>query len=87
MIPRAFPGDSAVTGEGRVFPLHMFDALVECEATITYHLADGRTRADPLDETKRTPHRSRCDPMIYFDMAKNECGHIGQCGAASAAVR
>ena len=76
LVPRAFPGDTATTGEGRVFALHMFDALVECEATITYHRQDGSSTQVALDSAKRLPHRSRCDPLIYFNMAKNECRRI-----------
>lgn len=29
-VPRLFPGDTAITGEGRLFALHLFDAKVEC---------------------------------------------------------
>jgi hypothetical protein len=76
MIPHAFPGDTAVTGEGRVFALHMFDALVECEGTIVYHVENRGVRVDRLERIKRMPHRSRCDPLIYFSVAKNECGHL-----------
>jgi hypothetical protein len=72
-VPRAFPGDSAVTGEGRVFALHMFDALIVCDAQLIYRMDDGRQRARTLDETVRMPHRSRCDPVVYFDIAKNAC--------------
>jgi hypothetical protein len=72
-VPRAFPGDTAITGEGRVFALHMFDALVVCEATLTYRLDTGGIRAQALDQTKWMPHRSRCDPVIFFDIAKNTC--------------
>jgi hypothetical protein len=64
LVPRAFPGDSALTGEGRVFSLHMFDALVVCEAKLTYRLADGSTRGDALAAAQRLPHRSRCDPLM-----------------------
>jgi hypothetical protein len=73
MIPRVFPGDTALTGEGRVFALHMFDALVECEAALTYRAADGSMYTDSLQETRKLPHRSRCDPLIYFNIAKNRC--------------
>jgi hypothetical protein len=73
MVPRAFPGDTAVTGEGRVFALHMFDALIECDAKLTYHFTDGTAHDDALEETSRLPHRSRCDPIIFFDIAKNNC--------------
>lgn len=72
-VPRFFPGDSAITGEGRAFALHMFDALIECDASMTYHLDDGTARTTPLEQTKRLPHRSRCDPIIYFDLARNTC--------------
>jgi len=72
-VPHLFPGDSALTGEGRAFALHMFDALIVCEAKMTFHLADGSTREDPLAQTARLPHRSRCDPVIFFDLAKNAC--------------
>jgi hypothetical protein len=81
LVPHAFPGDTAVTGEGRVFALHMFDALIECEAHITYRLDDSGSRQDTLDQTKRMPHRSRCDPLIYFAIAKNQCAHIEAQGA------
>ena len=83
LIPHAFPGDTAVTGEGRVFALHMFDALVECEATLTYRLADGSSRQDARDETTRMSHRSRCDPLIYFAIAKNQCEHIAAVGSSA----
>jgi hypothetical protein len=76
LVPHTFPGDTAVTGEGRVFALHMFDALIECEANVTYRLADGSARQDAFEQTKRMPHRRRCDPLIYFAIAKNECAHI-----------
>src|SRR5262249_35968838 len=32
VMPHLMPGDSALTGEGRIFGVHMFDALVQCEA-------------------------------------------------------
>jgi hypothetical protein len=84
MVPHAFPGDTAITGEGRLFALHMFDALVECDATVTYHLADGRDRNESRDETAQMAHRSRCDPLVYYAIARNQCERIarGDSGAA-----
>jgi hypothetical protein len=76
MTPRAFPGDTAITGEGRMFALHMFDALVECDATMTYHLPDG-DRVEIRKETTKLPHRSRCDPLIYYAIARNACASAG----------
>jgi hypothetical protein len=46
---------------------------VECDAKLTTHLADGSTRDDGLAEAKRLPHRSRCDPIVYFNLARNAC--------------
>jgi len=76
LIPRAFPGDTAITGEGRLFALHMFDAVLVCDATLTYHLSDGRERIDVRRETTQLPHRSRCDPAIYYAIARNACAHL-----------
>jgi hypothetical protein len=72
LVPRAFPGDTAVTGEGRMFALHMFDALIECEATMTHHLPEG-DRVEVRAESKKFPHRSRCDPLVYHAIARNAC--------------
>ena len=55
----------------------MFDALVVCEAKLTYHMADGSTREDALPETQRLPHRSRCDPTIFFPGPCRRCADPG----------
>ena len=44
VVPYAFPGDSAITGEGRLFALHMFDAQVVCESHVTFHDVQGGSR-------------------------------------------
>ena len=75
--PRVFPGDTAVTGEGRMFALHMFDALIECDASFTYHLADGSEVVEHRNETTKMPHRSRCDPIIYYELARRACSRVG----------
>jgi hypothetical protein len=41
LVPYAFPGDSAITGQGRLFALHMFDAQVVCESHVTFHDVKG----------------------------------------------
>ena len=35
-----------------MFALHMFDALIECDASFTYHLADG----SDVVEHRNEPH-------------------------------
>ena len=78
LVPYAFPGDSAITGEGRLFALHMFDARVACEAHLTLHDAQGGTRLVQI-VTDRGPVRSRCDPIMHFNVARAFCRQ----GAAS----
>ena len=71
LIPYAFPGDRALTGQGRLYALHMFDARAACVGWADLHNADGTTtRRDlklPLDT------RIACDPIVYFNRARNLC--------------
>jgi len=73
--PMAFPGDAAITGEGRLFALNMFDARVVCHGSATFHLADGRTRTLSLSN-RRYSKRIACDPVLYFNLARNECRRL-----------
>jgi hypothetical protein len=71
LVPHLFPGDPAITGEGRLFALHMFDAQVICEAHVTVHDGQGgsrRVRIVPL-----APSRVRCDPIVYLSFARALC--------------
>jgi hypothetical protein len=71
LVPYAFPGDRTLTGEGRLYALHMFDARATCTGWADLHAADGTTtRRDlklPLDT------RIACDPIVYFNRARNLC--------------
>ena len=71
LIPYAFPGDRALTGQGRLYALHMFDARATCVGWADLHHVDGTTtRRDlklPLDT------RIACDPIVYFNRARNLC--------------
>jgi hypothetical protein len=73
LAPYTFPGDRTLTGEGRLYALHMFDARATCAGWADLHLADGTTtRRDlklPLDT------RIGCDPIVYFNRARNLCRH------------
>ncbi len=71
VLPAAFPGDSTLTGEGRLFALHMFDAKVECEAYAVLKRRDGATKRAEL--TLNLPVRIRCDPLVYFNRARYLC--------------
>jgi hypothetical protein len=65
-----YPGDTAITGEGRLFALHMFDARVVCEATATFEFPDGR-RIDADFELESA--RTACDPIMIHGVARNLC--------------
>lgn len=70
LTPYLFPGNPALTGEGRLFSLSMFDAPVECRAQAT--VAGEPPVAVPL----RVPFlnsRIRCDPIIYMAAALDMC--------------
>ncbi len=71
LAPYTFPGDRTLTGEGRLYALHMFDARATCAGWADLHLADGTTtRRDlklPLDT------RIGCDPIVYWNRARSLC--------------
>jgi len=71
LVPYAFPGDRTLTGQGRLYALHMFDARATCAGWADLHNADGTTtRRDlklPLDT------RIACDPIVFFNRARNLC--------------
>jgi hypothetical protein len=71
LVPHMFPGDPAITGEGRLFALHMFDARVVCEAHVT--LQDGRGGSRRLRVAAQAPTRVRCDPIVYLSVARALC--------------
>jgi len=66
-----FPGDRALTGEGRLFALHMFDAKVTCRAWADVRLASGEVRREDL--RKHWEARTRCDPILIHGFARNLC--------------
>ena len=66
-----FPGDTAVTGEGRLFALHMFDARIVCAAQVTLHGTNGQAKEVPL--TVPLTVRIRCDPIVYLSLGNSLC--------------
>lgn len=69
--PRLYPGDSALTGQGRMFAIHMFDALVTCESTLTFRSSTAETTVRMRPQF--TYPRIACDPLVYFQLARAEC--------------
>jgi hypothetical protein len=71
-LPKAFPGDEAITGEGRLFALNMFDARVVCEGYAIVRTADGKQKKTAFSNRSYSK-RIACDPVLYFNLARNEC--------------
>lgn len=67
LVPAFFRGDAALTGEGRMFALHMFDASVSCAGG-----AIVGSQTIPL-AAEGSDVRSRCDPVILLAHAKQLC--------------
>ncbi|MEO6950456.1 MAG: hypothetical protein ABI321_01480 [Polyangia bacterium] len=79
LVPHLFPGDTAVTGEGRLFALHMFDARIECTGGGTLVAPDGSTEhRELIDYTADL--RSRCDPLGIYGTVRWLCGDLSQRG-------
>jgi hypothetical protein len=72
IVPRTFPGDVAITGEGRWLALNMFDAPLQCKATAVVKAADGSTRGVRVRPMMANP-RLECDPIVYLELARAEC--------------
>lgn len=72
MAPRLYRGDHVLTGQGRVFALHMFEARQVCEIEVTLHYANGQRATVDLQRRELAP-RMICDPVIYFNRVQNLC--------------
>jgi hypothetical protein len=77
-VPLLQPGDTALTGEGRLYALNMFDARVVCESVARLHLKDGSIKVHRLQQV--TENRTRCDPLVARAGALALCrrGAIGR---------
>jgi hypothetical protein len=71
LAPYAFPGDRTLTGQGRLYALHMFDARATCAGWADLHNADGTTTRRDLKLALDT--RIACDPIVFFNRARNLC--------------
>lgn len=64
------PGDTALTGEGRFFGLHMFDAKVQCRMSAYFN---GQNNSGKIDLLVPAPIRLKCDPVVAINHAKHLC--------------
>jgi hypothetical protein len=72
LVPHFFPGVPAVTGEGRMFALNMFDAPVRCNASFTFYEGSAPGRTIPVNPPFTNP-RLICDPIVYWSLATSFC--------------
>ena len=72
--PHLHAGDTALTGEGRLFALHMFDARIQCESHARIH-REGRPDDDVNLSMPLVP-RIQCDPLVYLNRAKTLCAQL-----------
>lgn len=71
MLPKLFPGDSAVTGQGRLLSVHMFDAYTSCESFARVRMKNGRSLR--LNLYRPMAPRIHCDPIVHLSHARNVC--------------
>jgi len=71
LVPKIMPGDEKITGEGRLFSLHMFDAKVACEGQLTLKFRDGSVQEVEIPQKMKV--RIKCDPVVNLSLARNQC--------------
>lgn len=70
LVPRLFPGDTAITGEGRLFAVHMFDAKVACSGGATI----GPRKVEVIAQDEAI--RMRCDPIVLRANIQHLCRKV-----------
>lgn len=77
VAPAFFPGDPALTGEGRIFALNMFDSQSTCKAFLFSHF-----KQRVADDTGWVPFdvgpRIRCDPLLYWNVGRSICQNYAE---------
>ena len=72
LAPYLYHGDKALTGQGRIFALHMFEARQTCDVHALVHYRD--QTVDNMDLLMSgLPPRMVCDPVVYYDRVTNLC--------------
>jgi len=78
IAPMLYPGDSALTGEGRLFALNMLDARSECSLMMV--TTQGNVHTERAAIAPGLGVRIRCEPLVYFNIAKGICRELGDTG-------
>jgi hypothetical protein len=72
LAPYLYHGNKALTGQGRIFALHMFEARQICDVHALVHYKDHTSDAVDL-LMPELPPRMVCDPIVYYDRVTNLC--------------
>ena len=70
VVPYLYPGDSALTGEGRYMALHMFDSLAVCKRDLIITTTSGVQVQPGFPIVSK---RIACDPWVLFAHAQTVC--------------
>lgn len=70
ILPKTFAKDTSITGEGRLFALHMFDGNHRCKVKADIYI-NKRTFTQNLYLPLAA--RIRCDPAVYLSRARFIC--------------
>ena len=76
LLPQTFPGEKAISGEGRILALHMYDGKVLCDPTKSVKARD--VESGKVFYFRRFPvfnprGRSRCDPYMIMHQSHLIC--------------
>jgi hypothetical protein len=72
LAPYFYHGNKVLTGQGRVFALHMFEARQMCDVHGLVHRKDQTPSAIDL-LLPGLPPRMICDPIVYYDRMTTLC--------------
>jgi hypothetical protein len=74
---RLLPGDSAVTGQGRLYGLNMLDATTDCVSASYVKLGKELVSVSYEKKGSNFEVRAWCEPYAYFFRAKSFCREYG----------
>ncbi|WP_291516322.1 hypothetical protein [Bdellovibrio sp. ArHS] len=66
------PGDAALTGEGRMYAMIMYDGRTQCQPYLTLWKKNKEKEDMPLQPPWLIT-RTKCDAMVYWRLAQNIC--------------
>jgi hypothetical protein len=76
LLSLLYEGDVSLTGQGRVYALHMFESKQVCDVKLQGHFR-GQAKVQEFDlKDDRLELRLLCDPIVYLSRARHFCRTI-----------